>query len=46
MYENLQKHRKTNKGKSLVSQLEVTLDAQIICQELVKHALISNSVVK
>jgi hypothetical protein len=43
MYAVLQKHLKTDKGKSLVSQFEATRDAQSIYRELMKHALSSTA---
>jgi hypothetical protein len=43
MYAVLEVHLKTDKGKSLVSQFESTLDAQSIYRELKKHALGSNA---
>ena len=43
MYAVLKEHLKTNKGRSLVSQYEMTRDAQSIYYELKKHTLSSTA---
>ena len=43
MYAVLEEHLKTDKGRSLVSQYEMTRDAQSIYRELKKHALSSTA---
>jgi hypothetical protein len=43
MYAFLEEHLKTDKGKLLFSQLELTRDAQSIYREFKKHALSSTA---